>query len=87
MNALEKLGIPRERIRLSQSAGYEPVGSPDPQFPGGGYSRVEVTLLNETTGGAVAQKGNAKFRGKLSKAKETTSDLAEGEHKAPAHGH
>jgi chemotaxis protein MotB len=50
MAGLEKLGVPPERLRLSQAAGYEPVTSPDEQFPGGGYARVEVSLLNETTG-------------------------------------
>jgi chemotaxis protein MotB len=57
MAELEKLHIPHERLRLSQAAGYEPVASPDDQFPGGGYARVEVSLLNETTGAKVAQNG------------------------------
>jgi len=59
MNEMEKLGIPHERIRLSQAAGYEPLNTPDEQFAGGGYSRVEVSLLNETTGAKVAQHGGA----------------------------
>jgi chemotaxis protein MotB len=57
MAELEKLRIPHERLRLSQAAGYEPLASPDEQFPGGGYARVEVSLLNETTGAKVAQHG------------------------------
>ena len=67
MADLEKLGIPRERIRLSQAAGYEPLAAPDEQFPGGGYARVEVSLLNETTGHKVAEQGNAKSRSKAAK--------------------
>src|SRR5206468_6467995 len=59
MTALEKLGIPRERVRLSQAAGYEPLTAPDDQFAGGGYGRVEVSLLNETTGAKLAQHGSA----------------------------
>jgi len=58
MAELEKLGIPRERIRLSQAAGYEPVATPDEQLSGGGYARVEVSLLNETTGVKLAQHGS-----------------------------
>ncbi len=57
MAELEKLGIPRERIRLSQAAGYEPLATPDEQLSGGGYARVEVSLLNETTGAKLAQNG------------------------------
>ena len=57
MAELEKLGIPRERIRLSQAAGYEPLSTPDEQLSGGGYARVEVCLLNETTGVKLAQHG------------------------------
>src|SRR5204863_1683170 len=58
MEQLEKLGIPRERIRLSQAAGYEPLATPDEQLSGGGYARVEVSLLNETTGAKLAQHGS-----------------------------
>jgi chemotaxis protein MotB len=57
MVELEKLGIPRERLRLSQAAGYEPVATPDEQLSGGGYARVEISLLNETTGVKLAQHG------------------------------
>ena len=57
MAELEKLGIGHERIRLSQAAGYEPVSAPDEQFAGGGYARVDVSLLNETTGAKLAQHG------------------------------
>lgn len=60
MTELERLGIPHERLRLSQAAGYEPLASPNDQFPGGGFARVEVTLLNETTGVSVAEHSNAK---------------------------
>jgi chemotaxis protein MotB len=59
MAGLEKLGISRERIRLSQAAGYEPLASPDEQSTGGGYARVEVSLLNETTGVKFAERGSA----------------------------
>jgi chemotaxis protein MotB len=59
MAELEKLGVPHERLRLSQAAGYEPLTAPDEQFSGGGYARVEVSLLNETTGVKVAQHGAA----------------------------
>jgi chemotaxis protein MotB len=70
MAELEKLGIPPERLRISQAAGYEPLAAPDEQFPGGGYSRVEVSLLNETTGHKVAEQGNtAKSRSKSPKSK------------------
>ena len=55
---LEALGIPPERLRLSQAAGFEPLAAPDEQFAGGGYARVEVSLLNETTGVKVAQHGS-----------------------------
>jgi chemotaxis protein MotB len=59
MAELENLGIPRERIRLSQAAGYEPLTTPDEQLAGGGYARVEVSLLNETTGAKLAQHGSS----------------------------
>jgi chemotaxis protein MotB len=55
MTELENLGIPRDRVRLSQAAGNEPLTAPDEQLAGGGYARVEVSLLNETTGAKVAQ--------------------------------
>jgi len=58
MAELERLGVAHDRIRLSQAAGYEPLATPDDQFPGGGYSRVEVSLLNETTGVRIAEQGN-----------------------------
>lgn len=48
MTALEELGVPRERMRLSQAAGNEPLAAPDNQLAGGGHARVEVNLLNET---------------------------------------
>jgi len=57
MAEMEKLGIGHERLRLSQAAGFEPLAAPDEQFPGGGYARVEVNLLNETTGAKLAQHG------------------------------
>jgi chemotaxis protein MotB len=60
MEALQKLGIATERIRLSQAAGYEPLAAPNEQFAGGGYSRVEVSLLNETIGTKVAQPSSTK---------------------------
>jgi chemotaxis protein MotB len=57
MAELEKLGIGHERVRLSQAAGFEPLATPDEQFAGGGYARVELSLLNETTGAKLAQHG------------------------------
>jgi chemotaxis protein MotB len=81
MEELEKLKIPHERLRLSQAAGYEPLASPDEQFSGGGYARVEVSLLNETTGAKVAQNGGAsKGRIKVTEARHTADAKAE-----PAH--
>src|SRR5438046_2790062 len=72
MTELEKLGIPRERIRLSQAAGYEPLATPDDQMSGGGYARVEISLLNETTGVKLAKHGSpAKSR---TRSVATTSD-------------
>jgi chemotaxis protein MotB len=74
MAEMEKLGIGHERLRLSQAAGFEPLAAPDEQFPGGGYARVEVNLLNETTGAKLAQHG-AKTKSRL-KVRDTshTSD-------------
>jgi chemotaxis protein MotB len=57
MVELEKLGIPGERMRISQSAGYEPLATPDDDYSGGGHSRVEVSLLNETSGAKIAEQG------------------------------
>jgi chemotaxis protein MotB len=48
MAVLEELGVPRDRMRLSQAAGNEPLSTPDAQIVGGGHARVEVNLLNET---------------------------------------
>jgi chemotaxis protein MotB len=48
MAMLDQLGVPRERMRLSQAAGNEPATAPDSQVAGGGHARVEVNLLNET---------------------------------------
>jgi chemotaxis protein MotB len=92
MVELEKLGIPRDRVRLSQAAGYEPLATPDEQLSGGGYARVEISLLNETTGVKLAQHGSsAKSRWKPV---ANTSDPphSDGGHSAepkasePAHG-
>lgn len=55
MHELGNLGIPPHRFRLSQVAGFEPLAAPDSQLPGGGYARVEVTLLAETVGSKVSQ--------------------------------
>jgi chemotaxis protein MotB len=55
LQALEAEGLPRERMRLSQAAGNEPLTAPDPTRPGGGYERVEVTMLNETTATPVSE--------------------------------
>jgi chemotaxis protein MotB len=70
MQVLERLGIPPERVRLSQAAGYEPLAAPSENFPGGGYARVEVSLLNETTGAKIAEhSAAAKPRVKVTDAK------------------
>ena len=69
-------------LRLSQAAGYEPLAAPDEQFPGGGYARVEVSLLNETTGAKVAQNGV----GPKSKLKVTEAHHKP-DHGAADHGH
>jgi chemotaxis protein MotB len=53
--ALETEGITRERMRLSQAAGNEPLAVPDETLPGGGYARVEVVMLNETTAVPVSE--------------------------------
>jgi chemotaxis protein MotB len=83
MQQLEKLGIPHERIRMSQAAGYEPLASPDENFPGGGYARVEVSLLNETTGAKLAQHGGLPKNGvKITRTKNT----ATGHDKSAGHG-
>ena len=79
---LEKLGIGHERLRLSQAAGFEPLSSPDEQLSGGGYARVEVSLLNETTGAKVAQNGV----GPKSKLKVTEAQHKP-EHGSVGHGH
>ena len=68
---LEKLGIPHDRLRLSQAAGFEPLSAPSEQLSGGGYARVEVTLLNETTGVTVAEHLGAKTPATISEAKHT----------------
>jgi len=81
MERLEELGIPRDRIRLSQAAGFEPVATPNENFPGGGYSRVEVSLLNETTGAKVAeQTAGSKPRVKITAARHD-------EQPGKSHGH
>ncbi len=93
MAELEKLGIGHERIRLSQAAGFEPLAAPDEQFAGGGYARVELSLLNETTGAKLAQHGGTtKARIKVRETNHTpdksTSKATEtaGEKPAASHG-
>ena len=82
MAELEKLQIAPERLRLSQAAGFEPLAAPDEQFSGGGYARVEVSLLNETTGAKIAQTGNgAKGQIKVTDAKHQP-ETAHDSHKA-----
>jgi len=86
MAELEKLGIPRERVRLSQAAGNEPVSAPDEKLSAGGYARVEVSLLNETTGAKVAQPSG---RSKSKKAAVRDVQHGGGDHgdaHADAHG-
>jgi chemotaxis protein MotB len=48
MAELERLGVPRDRMRLSQAAGNEPPPAQDTQYTDGGQARVEINLLNET---------------------------------------
>jgi len=69
MKELEKLGISGERVRLSQAAGYEPVTASDESSSRGGSERVEVSLLNETTGAKVAESGKAKGGVKVTEVK------------------
>ena len=101
--ALEAEGLPRERMRLSQAAGNEPLAVPDETQPGGGYARVEVTMLNETTATAVSEqaKPTGPRRGaKATPASQTTpaaekhgdsshadAHPPEAAHKADSHGH
>jgi hypothetical protein len=42
-------------MRLSQAGGNEPLAAPDETLPGGGYARVEVVMLNETTDTPVSE--------------------------------
>jgi chemotaxis protein MotB len=86
MAELEKLGISRERLRLSQAAGYEPQTAPDDHLTGGGYERVEVSLLNETTGAKVAQTGGTmKASLKVTEARHT-GEGPEGRSQEPGTG-
>jgi len=86
MAELEKLGIPRDRVRISQAAGYEPLAAPDEQLPGGGYARVEVSLLNETTGAKVAEQGTTtKGRSRAAKSKPASTDAGHGQDGHAAH--
>jgi chemotaxis protein MotB len=89
MTELERLGIPHERLRLSQAAGYEPLSSPSDQLSGGGYSRVEVTLLNETTGVTVAEHIGAKAAPAIKQAKHApqSGGHAADKHDSPAAKH
>jgi chemotaxis protein MotB len=80
MVELEKLGIPHERLRLSQAAGFEPLALPDEQLSGGGYARVEVALLNETTGAKLAQPaGKGKIRPKVTPVRHDPHDKDHGQ--------
>jgi chemotaxis protein MotB len=63
MAALEERGVPRERMRLSQAAGNEPLSAPDTQLAGGGHARVEVNLLNETAFPATRPDSNGPNKG------------------------
>ena len=89
MSELEKLGIPRERIRLSQAAGNEPLTSPDEQLSAGGYARVEISLLNETTGAKLTQPGGKSKKPKITAAVHNSpvgNDPHSPDHQPP-HGH
>jgi chemotaxis protein MotB len=87
MQRLEELGIPHDRIRLSQAAGFEPVAAANENFPGGGYSRVEVSLLNETTGAKIAERTSAsKPRAKITEARHEEKPATAHAHE-PAAGH
>ncbi len=84
MAELEKLGIPHERLRLSQAAGFEPLALPDEQLSGGGYARVEVALLNETTGAKIAQpSGKGKIRPKVTPVRHDPHKADDGHGAAP----
>lgn len=52
MRYLEARGVARERIRLSQAAGYEPPPGGRQGDPAAEAARVEVNLLNETVSAA-----------------------------------
>jgi chemotaxis protein MotB len=89
MAELEKLKISPERMRLSQAAGFEPLAAPDEQFSGGGYARVEISLLNETTGVKAAQSGgNSKGKIKVTEAAHSPAPAhdAHGAHDAHSSG-
>jgi chemotaxis protein MotB len=89
MERLEELGIPRDRVRLSQAAGFEPIATPNENFPGGGYSRVEVSLLNETTGAKIAERTAAsKPKLKVTEARhDDKPGKSHGHEPADGHGH
>jgi chemotaxis protein MotB len=87
--ALEAEGLPRDRMRLSQAAGNEPLAAPDEAQPGGGYARVEVTMLNETTAVPVSEQARptAPRRKPESGAAPTPPSAAPSAAHAPAEGH
>jgi chemotaxis protein MotB len=68
MSALEELGVPRERMRLSQAAGNEPLALPDEKQSGGKNARVEISLLNETAWPPAAETAKAATAGRPAEA-------------------
>ena len=73
LQLLELVPSPARRGTVGRSrhpAGFEPLAAPDEQFAGGGYARVELSLLNETTGAKLAQHGGT-TKGRI-KVRETS---------------
>jgi chemotaxis protein MotB len=62
MAELEKLGVERERMRLSQAAGNEPRAAMAGVVSTGAQSRVEIMLLNETAAPKAGEQQSLKAR-------------------------
>jgi chemotaxis protein MotB len=86
LKALEYEGLPRERIRLSQAAGNEPLAVPDESLPGGGYARVEVVMLNETTAVPVSEQARPTAPRRKTTAAPASSEAPHKPEKADEHG-
>lgn len=78
--ALEAEGITRDRLRLSQAAGNEPLTAPDETLPGGGYARVEVVMLNETTAVPVSEQARPTAPRRKPKSGEAHAEPAVADH-------